>query len=65
MKKEKIIILLGFWITILTFLGFPTGIKQLLYILTSIGIIVLMFQIQNRKTTDNIDSSEMENMPPA
>ncbi len=43
MKKEKLLFILGIWVSILTFLGFPRGFKSVLFVLTGLAIIFLAY----------------------
>jgi len=41
MRKEKSLIIIGFWILILPFLGFPSSWRNFLYIITGLIIMYL------------------------
>ena len=54
MKKAYILLVLGIWVTILSFLGFPSFVKDALFTITGIGIIFLsyMFYKDNKAKQD-------------
>lgn len=71
MRKEKTLFIIGIWIIILPFLGFPESWRKVLFLLTGIAIIYLayLFYLEirarlhkdvNRSKTfiDNIGSGE-------
>jgi flagellar biosynthesis component FlhA len=41
MRNSKILFVIGAWVILLTFLGFPSNIKHVLYVLTGLLIIYL------------------------
>ncbi len=43
MSKAKIILILGVWVAILPYLGFPYSLKNILFSLTGLGIIYVGF----------------------
>jgi hypothetical protein len=43
MSKEKKFLTIGVWVAILPFLGFPMGIKNILFVLTGLLIIYLSY----------------------
>jgi len=59
MKKQKILFLLGVWIAILSFLGFPSGIKTTLFVLTGLVLILISYNL-NKKNGDEV-KMEKEN----
>lgn len=45
MSKVKIIFILGIWVTILPYLGFPYSLKNKLFSLTGLGLIYLGYAL--------------------
>ncbi|MCC7160569.1 hypothetical protein IT399_02535 [Candidatus Nomurabacteria bacterium] len=43
MRKAQILLILGVWVTILPYLGFPYSWKEILYTLTGFGIIFFSY----------------------
>ena len=43
MSKVKIIFVLGVWVAILSYLGFPYSLKNILFSITGLGIIYLCY----------------------
>jgi len=43
MSKVKIIFVLGIWIAILPYLGFPYSLKNILFFVTGLGIVYLCY----------------------
>jgi hypothetical protein len=43
MRKSQILLILGMWVTILPYLGFPYSWKEILYTLTGFGIIFFSY----------------------
>ncbi len=41
MRKEKSLIIIGFWILILPFLGFPNSWRNFLYVITGLVVMYL------------------------
>ena len=70
MRKEKTLLILGVWVTILPFLGFPSDWKSTFFVLTGLSLIYLSYifyqEFRSRipkdkemKTfTDNISTGE-------
>jgi len=54
MSKRQIIILLGVWIAILLFLGFPQGWQKILAVATGLYLIIIAYslRLEAPKTTD-------------
>ncbi len=42
MSKDIAIILLGFWVAVLPFLGFPNSWDRIMYVVSGIGVVLLM-----------------------
>jgi len=47
MSKVKIIFVLGVWVAILPYLGFPYSLKNILFSITGLGIIYLGYLLYN------------------
>ena len=45
MKKARILLALGTWVTILSFLGFPSSWKDILFTLTGLGLVCLSYML--------------------
>lgn len=71
MRKERTLFILGFWILILPFTGFPPSWKTVLYFLTGLSVIYIayLFYVQaksrmpknednSKSFVDNIGSGE-------
>lgn len=63
MKKEKTLFMLGLWVSILSFLGFPKVIKIILFVLTGFCIMFLTHYIMNHKNKkeEKSESNEIAN----
>ena len=67
MSKEKIFLTIGVWVAILPFLGFPFGLKNILFVLTGFLIMYLSYGMytesrKNIKKNKNFDNfSENKN----
>lgn len=48
MTKAKILLILGIWVAILPYLGFPNFIKNLLFLITGLSIIYVSIVIYNQ-----------------
>ena len=48
MRKERILLLLGVWVTILPYLGFPISWKDTLVTLTGLGLIGFAYFLYNQ-----------------
>ena len=60
MKKEKALLILGFWILILNFLGFPRMFKSILFVLSGLAIIFLAYIFYKRaKSQKPVNPNEM------
>jgi hypothetical protein len=71
MRKEKTLCILGMWVAVLSFLGFPNAWRQAFFVLTGLALIYLgyLFYLETRtrrlksdlesKTfVDNIENKE-------
>lgn len=62
MKKAWILLVLGIWITILPYLGFPYSWKDVLTALTGIGIIYVSFVLyKESKTKEKKEEERFDN----
>lgn len=52
MSKQRIIFILGVWVAILPFLGFPSSLKQVLFILSGLSLIGLSYFFPAGKKMD-------------
>ena len=43
MRKARILLILGTWVTILPFLGFPNSWKDILFSLTGLGLMIFSY----------------------
>lgn len=59
MRKERTLLILGIWVAILPFLGFPTNWRKVLFIITGIALIYLayLFYIEVKARISKIDTS--------
>ena len=76
MSKVKIIFILGIWVAILPYLGFPYSLKNLLFSVTGLGFVYLGYLFfkdsekgkTEEKTFDNFSENhnfkENETIPP-
>jgi len=69
MKKEKLLFILGLFVAILSFLGFPRTVKSILFVLTGLGIIYLAYIFYKKEKGESaVDSNHMhtfiDNVPP-
>lgn len=71
MRKEKTLLIVGLWVALLSFLGFPNPVRQILFVLTGLAIIYLAYLFylevksrlakdsnQSKTFVDNIGSGE-------
>jgi hypothetical protein len=65
MSKIKIIFILGIWVAILSYLGFPYSLKNILFFITGLGIMYLCYLLYRdlkvgetkEKTFDNFSEN--------
>jgi hypothetical protein len=73
MRKEKTLFIIGLWVIVLPFLGFPSSWKKVLFVLTGIALIYLGYLFymevkarlakndnQTKSFVDNIGESEQQ-----
>jgi len=71
MRKEKTLLIIGLWVALLSFLGFPSNWRKILFLITGLAIMYLAYlfylevkarlskDINHSKTfVDNIGSGE-------
>jgi len=67
MSKRQIIIVLGFWVIILPFLGFPSSGQKFLSLVTGVIIIILSARIQKKSqvvsSKPSVQTSFVESNP--
>ena len=65
MSKTKILLILGIWVTLLPYSGFPNSWKDVLYTLTGLGLVALSYFLyrQNKmlETTEKVFDNFREN----
>ena len=49
MSRQRIIFLLGIWVAILPFLGFPRSWKNILFVITGLGLIYLAYLLRRER----------------
>lgn len=65
MRKVRILLILGIWVTILPYLGFPYSLKNILFTITGMGLIYLSYVLYQQfkiketqeKTFDNFSEN--------
>ena len=65
MNKAYMFLILGIWVTILPYLGFPSSWKDVFYTLTGLGLVFLSYLLykdskarkDNEKTFDNFSEN--------
>jgi amino acid permease len=75
MRKARILLILGTWVTILPFLGFPNSWKDILFSLTGLGLMIFSYvlyrnykkeekETKQNKTFDNFrENSDFDVKP--
>jgi hypothetical protein len=67
MSRNKIILLLGLWVALLPYLGFPGGLENLFYVVSGLLISFLAFSALRirRKSSDHFEKGRTfeENYP--
>lgn len=61
MSKIKIILILGIWIAVLPFLGFPYSFKNILFTITGIALIYLSYITYKKERSDESKNENFEN----
>jgi len=56
MRKEKTLLIIGLWVALLSFLGFPNTWRKVLFVLTGLAIMYLAYlfylEIKAKRTSD-------------
>jgi hypothetical protein len=67
MSKTRIIFILGIWVAIVSFLGFPSSWKKAIFVLTGVALIYLAYSLEKRykvsKTADQTPLYTQSRMP--
>ena len=60
MRKERTLLFLGIWVSILSFLGFPKSWREVLFVLTGLSLIYLayLFYIETKERIAKISNNE-------
>lgn len=61
MLQARILLFLGIWTAILSYLGFPAYIKNILFAITGFGLIYISFIIYKEKKTETTEETTYEN----
>lgn len=62
MSKARILLILGIWVAILPYLGFPNLFKKLLFTLTGLALVYFSFLLYKMyKKENNIQQKTFEN----
>ena len=67
MKKARTLLILGIWISILSYLGFPVSWRDILFTITGLILIILSYSLykeykkKNNKVTENNFDNFSEN----
>ena len=69
MRKEKTLFIIGLWVAVLPFLGFPINVRKVLFLLTGLAVMYLAYLFylevkarlikdlnQSKTFVDNIES---------
>lgn len=59
MSNRRIIFILGVWVAILPFLGFPTSWKQVLFVLSGLTLIGFSYCIEESKNRPKKEASDV------
>jgi len=61
MRKERIVLLLGIWVAILPYLGFPMLWKNILFTLSGLGLMFVSFLIYREAKSNNQTGKTFDN----
>ncbi|MBP6866583.1 MAG: hypothetical protein KBC12_03530 [Candidatus Pacebacteria bacterium] len=66
MQKAKLFLVLGFWIAVLPYLGFPILLKNILFSITGLilvyfGLLIRSKMPKNKKNFDNFSENNSHN----
>lgn len=59
MSKAKILLTIGVWVAVLPYLGFPFGLRNLLFTLT--GFLIMMFSYGLYKNSKKVEKKKTSN----
>lgn len=67
MRKEKTLLIIGIWVAILPFLGFPDTLRKILFVISGLMLIYLAFlyyqQVKDRiSKNENISKTFVDNI---
>lgn len=60
MKKERTLLFVGIWVSLLPNLGFPENIRKFLFLLTGLFIIFIAYVMYRRKIEGRIKMSKQD-----
>ncbi|MCX6753288.1 MAG: hypothetical protein NTW62_03040 [Candidatus Nomurabacteria bacterium] len=62
MKKARTFLIIGIWVAILPYLGFPYSWKQIISTLTGLGIMYFAYMIYKKEKLDmkNVESANFD-----
>ncbi|HEV7701839.1 MAG TPA: hypothetical protein VGO63_00105 [Candidatus Paceibacterota bacterium] len=59
MRKERVLLILGVWVAVLPYLGFPYSWKNILFTLSGLAIIYFSYSLYKEyKTKNNFDATK-------
>ncbi len=61
MNKVKVLFIFGVWVGILPYLGFPFGLKNILFSLTGVGIIFFSYTFIDHKKKHEVEKEVFDN----
>lgn len=61
MSKTRILVILGVWVSVLPYLGFPYSLKNLLLTLSGFGIIYVSYLLYGETKTEAKEKETFEN----
>ena len=58
MRKERTLLILGLWVAVLPFLGFPNNWRKILFVITGLALIYLanLFYLEVKARIAKVDS---------
>ena len=60
MSKERIFLILGIWVAVLPYLGFPYLIKNILFSITGLGIIYLSYLMYRKTKREEVQEKKFK-----
>ncbi len=61
MKKARILLILGVWVAILPYLGFPASWKNIIFVLTGLGLFYFAYTLYKEAKTAEGNSKKFDN----